>query len=208
MIGSTHGFEISEENHISITQPTHNTINIPKSLCIMTTIRSTALFVLLLSSTASAFTVVGPRHRPHAGLSPARRFPSGTTDTSTPTVMLFGKGFAKDKANGDRAPAEEESADDTVVAAADSEEDGDTTASATEELSEEEISKKEEEEHVAALKEEIKNLESELKGKKATLTRIEEDVDKYTKTGYARRVAQMEDMRRIRLVRLSLKIHL
>ena len=51
------------------------------------------------------------------------------------------------------------------------------------------------------LKEEIKNLESELKGKKSTLSRIEEDVEKYTKTGYDRRVAQMEDMRRIRLVR-------
>jgi uncharacterized small protein (DUF1192 family) len=138
------------------------------------------------------------------GYLPARRFTSGATDTSTPTVMLFGKGFAKDKANGDRAPAEEESADDTVVAAADSEEDGDTTASATEELSDEEITNKEEDDHVAALKEEIKNLESELKGKKATLSRIEEDVDKYTKTGYARRVAQMEDMRRIRLVRLQL----
>ena len=159
----------------------------------MTTIRSTAIFLLLLSSTASAFTVVG---RLHAGLSPARF----TTVTSTPTVM-FGKGFAKDKANGDRAPAEEDSAEDSVVAAA-SEDDAATTNSDTDlDESAVEIESTKEDDQVAALKEEIKNLESELKGKKATLSRIEEDVEKYTKTGYARRVAQMEDMRRIRLVR-------
>ena len=58
----------------------------------------------------------------------------------------------------------------------------------------------EEDPAVTALKEEIKNAESELKAKKSTLGRIQEDIEKYSKTGYARREAQMEDMRRIRLV--------
>jgi hypothetical protein len=54
---------------------------------------------------------------------------------------------------------------------------------------------------VVELQEQIKNIEAQIKGKKSMLERIQDDLEKYSKTGYARQVAQMEDMKRIRLVR-------
>lgn len=56
---------------------------------------------------------------------------------------------------------------------------------------------------IVALKEEIANQESLLKAKRSELSRLQEDADKYSSSGYARRVAQMEDMKRIRLVRID-----
>lgn len=115
--------------------------------------------------------------------------------------MLFGskksKGFAKDVQNGDTAPADDDGDDETAVDVDDIVQETDDAADDVEE----ENQPSEEDQLMTSLKEAIHNAESELKAKKATLSRIEEDVEKYTKVGYARRVAQMEDMRRIRLVR-------
>lgn len=51
---------------------------------------------------------------------------------------------------------------------------------------------------VTALKEEIANLESELKSKKSNLQYQLDQAEEYSKTGYARSVAEMENMRRAR----------
>ena len=53
---------------------------------------------------------------------------------------------------------------------------------------------------VTSLREEIASLESELKGKKASLAYALEQVEEYSKAGYARQVAEMENMRRVRSV--------
>jgi len=49
-----------------------------------------------------------------------------------------------------------------------------------------------------ALKEEIAKLESTLKSKKGTLSYSQDQVEEYSKGGYARKVAEMENMRRVR----------
>lgn len=67
--------------------------------------------------------------------------------------------------------------------------------SATEEVAPEAVI---EDPEVTALKEEITNLESELKAKQSTLSYAQNQVDEYSKGGYARKVAEMENMRRIR----------
>lgn len=54
---------------------------------------------------------------------------------------------------------------------------------------------------MVALKQEIVNLESTLKAKQRELSYQEEQVDHYSKSGYARKVAEMETMRRSRSVR-------
>mmetsp|Transcript_41060 Transcript_41060/g.118045 ORF Transcript_41060/g.118045 Transcript_41060/m.118045 type:complete len:256 (+) Transcript_41060:125-892(+) len=51
---------------------------------------------------------------------------------------------------------------------------------------------------VSALKQEIADLESELKAKKTTLSYSLDQVEEYSKAGYARAVAEMENMRRVR----------
>eukprot|EP00980_Cylindrotheca_fusiformis_P030440 scaffold24812_cov171-Cylindrotheca_fusiformis.AAC.3 len=51
---------------------------------------------------------------------------------------------------------------------------------------------------VVALKEEIAKLEGELKAKQATLSYAQDQVEEYSKGGYARKVAEMENMRRVR----------
>ena len=53
---------------------------------------------------------------------------------------------------------------------------------------------------IVALKEEIAKLESELKSKQSTLAYTQDQVEEYSKTGYARKVAEMENMRRVRNV--------
>jgi molecular chaperone GrpE (heat shock protein) len=66
-----------------------------------------------------------------------------------------------------------------------------------------------EEEHVpedpevVAIKEEIAQLESELKSKQSTLQYAQDQVEEYSKGGYARKVAEMENMRRVRKVSIS-----
>jgi hypothetical protein len=54
---------------------------------------------------------------------------------------------------------------------------------------------------VAALKQEIADMESAVKAKTRQLTVAQEQAERYTKTGYARRVAEVENTRRVRKVR-------
>jgi len=68
---------------------------------------------------------------------------------------------------------------------------------APEETVEEEVP---EDPELTALKQEIANLESELKAKQSTLSYTQSQVDEYSKGGYARKVAEMETMRRVRSV--------
>ena len=60
---------------------------------------------------------------------------------------------------------------------------------------------------VTALKEEIANLESELKSKKANLSYQLDQAEEYSKAGYARTVAEMENMRRARSVSSCEAVH-
>jgi hypothetical protein len=54
---------------------------------------------------------------------------------------------------------------------------------------------------VTALKQEIFDLESAVKAKTRQLSVAQEQAERYTKTGYARRVAEVENTRRVRKVR-------
>lgn len=56
---------------------------------------------------------------------------------------------------------------------------------------------------VTALKEEIVKLERELKSKQATLNRVKDDVDTYTESGYLRKCAEMDNVRRMRAAATS-----
>ena len=58
----------------------------------------------------------------------------------------------------------------------------------------------EEDPEVVAIKEEIAKLESTLKEKRRELAYVSDKADEYTKSGYARKVAEMENMRRARSV--------
>jgi hypothetical protein len=53
---------------------------------------------------------------------------------------------------------------------------------------------------LVALKEEIATLERDLKSKQSTLAYSQDQVEEYSKSGYARKVAEMENMRRVRSV--------
>lgn len=140
--------------------------------------RQQALLTLLLASGATAF-------------APMMGRPSSVSFVVRPTsVRLFAEAAA---------PDEEPAAEEPVAEAAASEEPAAAEEPAATE--EEEPEEPPEDPEIVALKEEIANQESALKGRQATLERLQEDVDKYSKAGYARRVAQMEDMKRIRLVR-------
>ena len=63
-----------------------------------------------------------------------------------------------------------------------------------------EVEEVEEDPEVTALKEEIAALEKVLKEKESKVEYLQNDQDKYSKGGYARKVAEMENMRRIRSV--------
>lgn len=76
----------------------------------------------------------------------------------------------------------------------------DTTATAAEEEAEEEPKLDPE---VVALKETITSLESDLKAKKSQLSNLKEMADKYSSTGYARQVAQVENNKRLRRANMT-----
>ena len=86
---------------------------------------------------------------------------------------------------------DEDKVDGEEAAAADGEGDGE------QEKKEEEPK---EDPEVAALKKEIAELETQLKSKRSTLQYTQDQAEEYTKAGYARKVAEMENMRRIRSV--------
>jgi len=56
---------------------------------------------------------------------------------------------------------------------------------------------------VTALKESIAKLESTLKGKKSKVRYELEQSEEYSKSGYARKVADMENMKRVRSVSIG-----
>jgi hypothetical protein len=64
----------------------------------------------------------------------------------------------------------------------------------------EEEEQPEEDPEVTALKKKIEELESTLKSKKSTIAYTTEQSEEYSKGGYARKVAEMENMRRKRSV--------
>ena len=70
----------------------------------------------------------------------------------------------------------------------------------TEEAAPEEAPEIQEDPEVTAIKEEIAQLESTLKEKRRELAYVSDKADEYTKSGYARKVAEMENMRRARSV--------
>ena len=67
------------------------------------------------------------------------------------------------------------------------------------------VEEKEEDPEIKALKEETAELEATLKDKRRALSLLQDVADDYTKAGYARKVAEMENMRRTRRVRLSIQ---
>lgn len=73
-------------------------------------------------------------------------------------------------------------------------------ASAEEPDAEEPVEEVPEDPEVTALKQEIANLESDLRAKQSTLSYAQGQVEEYSKGGYARKVAEMENMRRVRSV--------
>ena len=87
------------------------------------------------------------------------------------------------------------------------EEEQETTTSSSEdstddEKEEEEEKKPEESPEVTDLKEKIAKLESTVAEKKSSLQYNLEQIEEYSKSGYARKVAEMENMKRVRSVSL------
>jgi molecular chaperone GrpE (heat shock protein) len=72
-----------------------------------------------------------------------------------------------------------------------------------EEPSEEEEEPQPEDPELVALKEEIAKLEAEVKGKRRQVEYTSDQADEYSQAGYARKVAEMENMRRARSVSLE-----
>lgn len=69
-----------------------------------------------------------------------------------------------------------------------------------EEEKEEKKEEKKENQEVTELKAKIAELEKTLKAKRSELQYVRDSADDYSKTGYARQVAQMENMKRVRSV--------
>jgi hypothetical protein len=72
--------------------------------------------------------------------------------------------------------------------------------SAEEAASEEEMNEEKEDPDVKALKDEIAELEKTLKAKKSQIQYLKDSNETFSKAGYARKVAEMENMRRARSV--------
>lgn len=71
---------------------------------------------------------------------------------------------------------------------------------------EEEPPQQEENPELTALKQEIEQLETTLKEKRRQVRYVQDQVEEYTQAGYARKVAEMENMRRARSVSILLNI--
>jgi len=137
------------------------------------------------------------------------------------TTFLSSPLYAAASANDESSATTEESAsaEEPTAAAADAAAAEESAAAAAEEKEEEPVSEHVEEPAappvvaaeepaaqvedpaVAALKQEIADMESALKAKTRQLTVAQEQAERYTKTGYARRVAEVENTRRVRKVR-------
>ena len=111
--------------------------------------------------------------------------------SSSPTILLSSN---TDEGTEQEASATGEGTPDAPV------DDGAVTEITA--ASEPEASPKVEDPAIVALKEEIAKLELEVKSARRQLANINDEADEFTKTGYARKVAEMENMRRARSVRL------
>lgn len=88
---------------------------------------------------------------------------------------------------------EEDDKTDEIESVEDSAEEGEDDADEKEE-------EPQEDPEITALKEEIAALEATLKTKRSTLSYTQDQAEEYSKGGYARKVAEMENMRRARSV--------
>lgn len=79
-------------------------------------------------------------------------------------------------------------------------EEGFVADGAEEQQAEEEEQPAEEDPELVALKEEIAKLEADLKEKRRQVEYTSDQADEYSQAGYARKVAEMENMRRARSV--------
>jgi len=80
---------------------------------------------------------------------------------------------------------------------------GEEEAPPTEEAPPAEEAPPKEDPEVKAIKEEIAELEKTLKEKKSQIQYLQDSAERYSKAGYARKVAEMENMRRTRSVSTS-----
>lgn len=85
-------------------------------------------------------------------------------------------------------------------------EENEATSTESNELAEEEYEEQEDPE-IEALKEEIADSEKKLKEKKRQLMNLSDRADDFSKEGYARKVAEMENMRRARSVSFNQFVH-
>ena len=111
-------------------------------------------------------------------------FPFGTSGRRHVDMVLnlSAEDEAAEEPPSDDAAGEEASSDDTEASAA------------------EEEQEPQEDPEITALKESIAELERTLKSKRSSLQYALDQVDEYSKSGYARKVAEMENMRRVRSV--------
>jgi hypothetical protein len=113
---------------------------------------------------------------------------SGVRSQPTAATSLW---MADDNENEEVKPEESESAAKST---------GEGVEEPEAEEPKEEAEEPKEDPEILALKEEIAGLESTLKNKKNTLSYTQEQAEEYSKAGYARKVAEMENMRRARSV--------
>ena len=138
-------------------------------------------FAVLLIGISDAFST-NKNHRPqimqlHHGCSAA-----ATAATATTTTLLM----------SEEDQQQEEEQETTTSSSDDSTDD--------EKEEEEEEKKPEESPEVTDLKEKIAKLESTVAEKKSSLQYNLEQIEEYSKSGYARKVAEMENMKRVRSV--------
>jgi molecular chaperone GrpE (heat shock protein) len=112
---------------------------------------------------------------------------SGTSHANPRGSLGFTAASSNQRASSRVVLRNGESADD-VPAAEESAEDG----------SGQEEKEEEEDPEIKALKDEIASMESKLRSKRSEASRIEDDADEYTKTGYYRKCAEMDNFRKRR----------
>lgn len=164
-------------------------------------------FLLLASlPTSSAFVHIGQQHRAPVLNSPLRS-PGPHSLTGAFTCLWMSEGSeAVDPELADLKERVEE-LESTLKSAEELANQGEETEAADsaegsgEEGDEQKEEEPKEDPEIVALKEEIAALESTLKTKRGTLSYTEDQIDQYSKAGYARKVAEMENMRRMRSVR-------
>lgn len=138
---------------------------------------------LLLTSKCLGFGVVVAPHRHHALIGTlVRHQPQFTSRNTGLSMTAESSSGESDSTEGSGSTTEDAPVNEI-----------------TEEVEEKEEEKEEvEDPELTAIKEEIEALERTLKEKRRALRGTEDKADEYTKSGYARKVAEMENMRRAR----------